>query len=396
MADVAQDRADRGGARVDVGVDVQRRHQRHQRRVVDQRDRHPAARLLGPHRHQEVGLVVIGHCQHGIGPVDGGFGQDLDVHAVAVQHDGPLQRVCRKLGPGTAFLDDLGAHPVAARLQHAGNLKPHVARPDDHQPLLLAGALAEDVQRAVHILGMRKHIDPVAREQLVGGVGREQPRVAAHADDDGTQRGEQFRQLPQGGVQHRTIIVQHDAQQLRTPPHETFGIKGGRGRQPLQRRLGHFLLGADDHVDGHVIGAEQVGVLRIQIGLRAQPGDLARHRKHRMRDLAGDHVHLVGIGRGDDHVGIARACAFQHVGVAGKAGDPLHIQRFRRAADQVGIHVDHGHIILFARQVPRDLPADLARAADDDLHRPVPIRQPAAALCIAEPGGAVNRGGPAA
>ncbi len=82
------------------------------------------------------------------------------------------------------------------------------------------------------------------------------------------------------------------------------------------------------------------------------------------------------MGGRDQHVGVARAGLFQHVGVAGPADHALNIQRVGRAADQVGIHVDQGDIVLFTRQMPRDLPADLACPADDDLHRSPRARVP--------------------
>ena len=112
----------------------------------------------------------------------------------------------------------------------------------------------------------------------------------------------------------------------------------------------------------------EVAVERVEIVLRADAGDLAGDVEDRMGHLAGDHVHLVGMGGGDHHVGVAGACPFQHVGVAGEADDALHVQRVGRAAHEIGVHVDHGDVVLFAGQVAGDLPADLPRPADDDLH----------------------------
>ena len=216
---------------------------------------------------------------------------------------------------------------------------------------------------------MREHIDLVAREKLVAGFGREQPPFAAHPHHNGAQAGKQLGQLPQGRVQCRAIGFEVDPQQMHAPLEEGLDIKGRGRRQALQRGLGDLSFGADDHVDGQVLGPVEVGIDRVQIGARAQARDLARHLKDRMRDLTGDHVHLVRMGRGDDQVGVARARAVQHVGVAGKAGHPLHVQRVGGAADQIGIAVDHRHVVAFPRKVSRDLPADLPGAANDDLHR---------------------------
>ena len=188
MADVAQDRGDGGGARVDIGVDVERRHQGRQRRVVDQRDGHLATRLLGADRGEDVGLVVVGDGQNGIGAVDVGLDQQFHVHAVAVQHDGAFQHVGGAFGLGAVAFDHLRAHPACARLKRAGHGKADVAAADDDDPFLFLRRLAEDLQRAAHVLGMGEDIDLVAREKLVARFGREQPALAADADDDGPQR----------------------------------------------------------------------------------------------------------------------------------------------------------------------------------------------------------------
>ena len=75
------------------------------------------------------------------------------------------------------------------------------------------------------------------------------------------------------------------------------------------------------------------------------------------------------MGRGDNQVGIAGAGLIQNVGVAGKAGHALHVQRIGGAPDQLGIGVDDGDIVALARKMARDMPADLPRTADYDLHR---------------------------
>jgi hypothetical protein len=105
-----------------------------------------------------------------------------------------------------------------------------------------------------------------------------------------------------------------------------------------------------------------------QVTLRPQPRDLAGDVEHRMRHLTGDHVHLVGMGGGDDHVGLARARLLQHIGMRGKTDHPLHLQRVGGAAHQRGVVIHDRDIVGLARKLAGDLPADLPRPADDDLH----------------------------
>jgi len=88
-----------------------------------------------------------------------------------------------------------------------------------------------------------------------------------------------------------------------------------------------------------------------------------------MGHLAGDHVHLVRMGGGDQHVGVTGTGAFQNVGIAGETGNPLHVERIGRPAHQIGVAVDDGHVVVFPRQMPGDLPPDLSCPANDDLHR---------------------------
>ena len=84
--------------------------------------------------------------------------------------------------------------------------------------------------------------------------------------------------------------------------------------------------------------------------------------------MADHHVHFVGKRRRDHHIRIARTGPIQHVRIAGKAGQPLHIQCVRRAAHQIGVAIDDGDIVALPREVPGNLPAHLPRAADNYLH----------------------------
>ena len=351
-----------------MGVDVERSHQRDQRGVVDEADRHRAAGGFAADRGEHVDLVVIGHRQHRVGTGDARLLQELHVHRVAVQHDGAFERVGGVFGDGAVELDDLGAHPVGAALERFGDREADIAAAEDHHPFLAFHFLAEDLERALRIGAVGHHVDLVAGEDLVVALGHEQRAVAAHADDDGLERREQIAELPERRVDDRAVFLDLDAEQRRLSAEEQLGVEGGGGGEPAQHGERDFALGADDHVDRQVLAAVEVGIDRVEVGLRPEAGDLARDVEDRMGHLAGDHVDLVGIGRGDDHVGVPGPCPLQHIRVGGKAGHPLHIQRLHGARDQVRVVVDHRHVVLLAGKMARDLPADLARAADDDLH----------------------------
>jgi hypothetical protein len=368
VADVAQDRRYRGLARVDVGVDVERLHQRDERGVVDEADRHPRPHLLGTDRGEEVHLVVVRHGEDGIGALHPGLVQELHRQPVSVKHDGALERVGGALGAGAVLLDDLGAHPFGPRLERAGHGKTHVAAPDDDDPLLPLHGLAEDLDGAVHVVDMGDDVDLVVGEELVVRFGGEEAALAAHARDDGAERREEVGELAERRVEHRAVLVERDAEKLDLPVEEALRVEGGGCGEAAERGLGDLALGRDDHVDRHVVAAVEIGVDRGQVGLRAEPGDLAWHAEDRMGHLAGDHVDLVRMCGRDHHVGVARTGAFEDVGVAREARDALDVERVGRAADEIGVVVDYRDVVAFAREMARDLPADLARTADDHLH----------------------------
>ncbi len=215
---MAQDRRYGGGARVDIGVDVQRPHQGDERRIVDQRDGHGAARLLRADRDKKVGLVVIRHGQHGIGAVDGCLKQDVHIHAVAVQHDGAFQAVGGAFGAGAVLFDDLAAHPVCPAFQRPGHAKAHIAATDDDDAFLFLGLFAKDFQRAVDVFGMGKDVDLIIGEQLIARIGGKEPTFAPHAHHDGAQGGKKIAQLAQGRVDDRAILIQLDAQEAGRGP----------------------------------------------------------------------------------------------------------------------------------------------------------------------------------
>jgi hypothetical protein len=78
---------------------------------------------------------------------------------------------------------------------------------------------------------MRQDVDLVAPQKLVAGGAKSRP--SRRTDDDGAERREEVGELPERRVQDRAILVERDAQKLRLPVHEAFGVEG-RGRR--QRR----------------------------------------------------------------------------------------------------------------------------------------------------------------
>ena len=116
---------------------------------------------------------------------------------------------------------------------------------------------------------MGKDIAIVANKKLVLGFGRKERAVPAHAHNHSAQCGKEIRQLAQRRVDDRAFFLNGDAHQMRFAVHKAFGVKSGRCAKPLQRGGGHFPLGADDHIDGHVVAAVKIAVNAFQIALGA-------------------------------------------------------------------------------------------------------------------------------
>ncbi len=87
-----------------------------------------------------------------------------------------------------------------------------------------------------------------------------------------------------------------------------------------------------------------------------------------MGDMAGDHVHLVGMRDRDQHVGIAGAGPLQDLRMGGVADQALHVEGVRQLFDQLARDVDDSDVIVLAGEIAGDVEADLAGAAHDDLH----------------------------
>ena len=218
------------------------------------------------------------------------------------------------------------------------------------------------------MFGVGDEIHFVADQHLIV-TARHNQFVAAHdAENDDIEVGENFGQLPERRVDDRaTILTAHrdDAQQAIAKGQHIEGA--GHLKAPLDGAR-DFDLGRYDQVDGQMIRAVEIGPCRLQITLVAYAGDLFRHAEYRMRDLAGDHVDLVRIGHGDDHIGIFRARFVEHVGQRGAADQAADFGAFRQFLRDLRIIVDHGDVIRFARQLVRNAQAYLPGATDDYPH----------------------------
>ena len=267
------------------------------------------------------------------------------------------------------------AHPdvAVAFLQLVRHVASDVAAAADQHPPRRSLFVAEQAEHARRLaaLGDDEHL--IARLHLVAPVRHHELALAHHAHHHRVEVGKELGELFQWRVDDGTVVAQRDAHGHDALLGEIDGIERSRQFQPPQHHFAHRQFGRDDHVDGSVVGRKQIAVFRLQIGLVAHPRDAGGDGEDGVRHLAGHHVHLVGEGNGDDHVGFARACPLQDVGMGAVADDPLHVETVGERLHQLRRDVDHGDVVAFPGQALGDAAADLACPADNDFHgRPTP------------------------
>ena len=203
-----------------------------------------------------------------------------------------------------------------------------IAAADDDDPTGFLFFVSENGESPSDVIVLDAEIDVVADEELIVSARNQQVSVSHDPHDDRIQIGEKFGQLPQGCVEDRTGIRQMGADHADRPVREGNDVERAGYLQTPDHGSRHLDLRRDDHVDWHAVAGEQILPFRIEVILSSNAGDFRRHVEQGMRHLAGDHVYLVHIGNGDDHLGIGRSCLLQHAGMGRVSDQALDVQRF--------------------------------------------------------------------
>ena len=128
------------------------------------------------------------------------------------------------------------------------------------------------------------------------------------------------------------------------------------------------MLRRDQVIHRHRFRQEQAIPLG-QIGWRADPCHLVRGVEQGVGHLTGDHVGLVTVGDGDQHVGILSTRFAQHLGVGAVTVDHPQVKLVLQFAQAFAVGVDDGDVVVLPGQVLGQSAADLAGSQNDDLHR---------------------------
>ncbi len=148
---------------------------------------------------------------------------------------------------------------------------------------------------------------------------------------------------------------------------EVEHLRCARVKDELLDVLADELLGTDAHVDRDCTLLEQASGGHV-LG-RADASDLRRCVKKRVGDLAGDHVGFIGIGQGDDDVGVIGAGALEHVRISCVTDDGTDVEAVLQFAKNLRPHVDNGDFVgFFAREVIRGCRTNLTCAENEDFH----------------------------
>jgi hypothetical protein len=158
-----------------------------------------------------------------------------------------------------------------------------------------------------------------------------------------------------------------------------------------QHHFPDLKLGRNDDVNRHVIAGKQILIVRLQIGLCADAGDLGRHIEQSMRHFTGDDVHLVIKRCRNDHVRLLGTGGRQNIRVGAVTDKTAHIQRVAYDLNELGRRVDDRNIIVFGSQAFGDAISNLPCAADDHTHQ---LALPSAITAIASTSMRLLAGGP--
>ena len=132
-------------------------------------------------------------------------------------------------------------------------------------------------------------------------------------------------------------------------------------------------FGVDEHVDGHVLAAEELEGRFVAVGpggvlLGADAGDLARRPEERVADLAGHHVDFVAVGDGNQEVHVVGAGGEQGVRARGVAVDGLDVQPVLQRLQASPVVIHQRDVEVLAGEVFGQRPPGLAGAENQDLH----------------------------
>ena len=322
----------------------------------------PHAELASQQRREQVLLVVVDDADQDVAAADVLALEQLEVGAVAVQHQRVLQPARRCSSPrATSRSISVTSMPSRLRSSRSASCRPTSPPPtivtrcrvDSVVPVIRRRTSAERLGRAHHenLVARLEHAAAARDEEVVAAPDRDDQRVV--------------RQVQIGdAAEERRLRLEPVLDQPNRAVGERLGVECAGHADDALDVLGQLCFRPDHAVDAEageaarfVAGLEEV--LARDEAERARAGELPRHG-------AADDVDLVEAGAGDEHVGSVRAGATQHVAAGAGPEHELHVERFEPIGD-LGLVVDDEDFVLRGQPLG-ERKADLAAADDDDAH----------------------------
>src|SRR5688572_8596026 len=319
--------------------------------------------MLGEERSQQVRLVLARDGRQAVGLGYPLLRKQVQIGRVAMQDESGVQLLGQRQAPVAVLLDHGGLYPLA--LQHAGEMRADATAAEEHRAFHPLRCEAEELEGLVEMRGLGDQIDRVAGLNLGRAVrdqrtlpaidGHRQEVPALEAATDLSQRAARGRRA--GGNRQGE---QHDL---------AVGELGHVGRRAALEKLEDLpralLLGIDKEIGAEARLFEQIPLL-VVLGV-TDARDLEPHIELR-GDQTGDEVDLVEVRDGQQKLGAADARPLE----AGQAGAVSlydeDVEHGLHPPGQVGVALDHGHVVL-AGETGGQMVPDLSGSDHDDLQR---------------------------
>lgn len=251
-------------------------------------------------------------------------------------------------------------------LEHRSQSCPDVAPTGDHDALVrrLASAQLRHDRRDVIGGGEKEHFVIGLDHGVV--FGQDRAAISVDCRDLYVDPRHVFLQYAQLLVDEGSAVEGLDRHELHAIVGEVEHLQRSGVVDQAFDVFGDDLLRANQHVDGHVLPAEESRA-RV-VSRRADASDLGGGFEQGITDLAGHHVHLVTVRDCDQHVGIVGAGLTQHVRMRRVAFDGLNVEPIPELAQSLCVLVHQRDVEGLSREMLGEGTPYLARSKNDDLH----------------------------
>ena len=319
---------------------------------------HP--RLVGVEGNDEVVLVPVGEGHKGVAGGHPLLGEQLRVGAVPVDDQGVGKFLRQLPAPGFSPLHHLAAH--AQPLQLDQQVEGDAPAADDEHVSDAVGLAAQQLEELVDAAGGTRHGHPVPRADEGRAVGDEHLVLPLHGAQQQGQALNLGGQGGQGAARQEVPLLDGEGHQLHPAPGKGVDVGGGGEAQQPGDLDGGGELRVDEHGDAEVAlqGVQIADVLGAP-----HPGHGIGHPQP-VADVAAQQVDFVGVGGGDEHVGLLGPRLQQHLPGDAVSFQAHHVQLVGQPVQGIAGHIHNGDAVALVRQMLGQGCPHLAASRDDN------------------------------